>query len=72
MTFSQRSPHGQVGSVKRQRLVVGVEEDVEAVVDDRLAAVVGRGDRLAVQEDADGAGAAFLPVGVASSARRRA
>src|SRR5258708_2158955 len=45
-----------------QRFVVGVEEDVEAVVDDRLAVLIGYGDGLTVEEETDGAGKAVLPV----------
>src|SRR5260221_9238005 len=45
-----------------QRFVVSVEEDVEAVVDDGLAVLIGDGDGLAIEEETDGAGKAVLPV----------
>ena len=42
--------------------MVGVEEDVEALVDDPFARLVGRGDGLAVQEDAQRLGVPDVPV----------
>ena len=42
--------------------MVRVEHDVEAVVDHPLAALVGRRDRLAVQEHAERLGEARVPV----------
>src|SRR6185369_14967659 len=42
--------------------VMGIEEDVEAVVDDALAARIGVGQRLAVEIDADAASEAVVPV----------
>src|SRR5690242_9315391 len=50
------------GKDELERLVVRVEHDVEAVVDDPLAALVHRGDRGSVQEDAERLREAGLPV----------
>src|SRR5216683_6519006 len=49
--------HGEL-----QRLVVRVEDEVEAVVGDAIGVHVGAGDGVAVQEDAERLGEAGLPV----------
>ena len=53
-------------------LVAGVEEQHERVVDDPLAVLVRRDDLLAVEEHAEQARAAVVPVDLASCAGRRA
>src|SRR5258707_11472544 len=53
---------GACRQAERHRLVVGVEEDEEAIVDDRLASLIRRGNALAAEEDADAAGKSVLPI----------
>ena len=51
--------------------MVGVEHDVEAVVDDALAAFVGRRDRVAVEEHAERLGKPGVPVRLRHFTARR-
>src|SRR6266566_4823745 len=44
-----------------ERFVMGVEEDVVAVVDDRLTVRVGSGNGVAIQKETESAGEAVIP-----------